>query len=310
MFHVLGRRWIAWPLAGTLAVLLFVGGPGHSASRSLSSAWDLGHIVAFSVWSCLLLSTALTRASLGRQWAAALTFCIVVGGITEGIQSLTGGDASIGDVLRDIVGGVLALCWCPPALMSLPRSMRRAARGVSLSLVLVALLPLMASASDEWLARASFPVLSDFETPFEAGRWEGDARFAVDRSEASHGNASLRVNMDTSLYSGVALVHFPRNWAGYRYLRMDVLNPLPDQVDLNCRLHDGQHERRGPTYADRFNTAFRLRPGWNSLRIDLGDVARAPAGRMMEMDDIRALILFCSRLPAPRTIFIDHVRLE
>jgi hypothetical protein len=188
--------------------------------------------------------------------------------------------------------------------------MRRAARGVSLSLVVVVLLPLMASASDEWLARIRFPVLADFETPFEAGRWEGSARFTIARAEASHGHASLRVNMDTSLYSGVALIHFPVNWSGYRYLRMDVLNPMPDQVDLNCRLHDGQHERRGPAYTDRYNTAFRLQPGWNSLLIDLADVARAPAGRMMDMDDIRALIVFCSRLPAPRTIFIDHVRLE
>jgi len=305
-----GPAWIAWPLAGLLTVLLFVGGPGHQGPRSLSSAWDLGHIVLFSVWSCLLRSIALRRVSLLRQWATVLAFCIVAGGVTEGIQSVSGGDASIGDFVRDILGGVLALCWCRPALTGLPRSMRHLARGASLSLLLVALLPLIVSASDEWMARVRFPVLSDFETPFEADRWESDARFAIDRSEASHGEASLRVDMDTSLYSGVALVHFPRNWTGYRYFRMEVLNPSPDQVDLNCRLHDGQHERRGPTYTDRYNTAFRLRPGWNSLRIDLADVARAPAGRRMDMADIRGLIVFCSRLPAPHTIFIDDVRLE
>lgn len=161
----------------------------------------------------------------------------------------------------------------------------------------------------EWTARGRFPVPSDAETPFEADRWDGDARFVIDRSEAGQG-ASLRVHTDTSLSRGVALVRFPRNWTAYRYVRMEMPNPLPDQVDLNCRLHDGQHERRGPTYTDRCDTAFRVRPGWNSIRIDLGDVVKAPAGRRIEMEDIRGAIVFCSRLPVPRTIFIDDVRPE
>jgi len=160
----------------------------------------------------------------------------------------------------------------------------------------------------EWTARGRFPVPSDFEMPFEADRWEGDARFVIDRFEAGQ-VASLRVHTDTSLYCGLAPVRFPRNWTAYRYVRMEMLNPLPGQVDLNCRLHDGQHERRGPTYTDRCDTAFRLRPGWNSIRIDLGDVVRAPADRMMDMENIRALGVFCSQLQAPRTIFIDDVRL-
>jgi len=30
----------------------------------------------------------------------------------------------------------------------------------------------------------------------------------------------------------------------------------------------------------------------------------------MDMSDIRGFMLFAGRLPAPRTVFIDHVRLE
>lgn len=308
---MLATRWVAWPLAVALAVLLFVGGPGATAPRSLGCAWDLGHVLAFGVWSGLLLSTALlARATFLHQCAAILAFCLIAGAATEGVQSLTGGDAAIGDVLRDVLGGVLALVWAAPAWASRPRSMRGAARGTSVVLLLVALWPLAAATSDEWLARTAFPVLADFETPFELGRWEGDAQIAIDRSQAAHGRAALRVELGTSTYSGLALIHFPRNWTGYRYLCLEVLNPSTEELDLLRRLHDGEHDRRGPTFTDRYNTMFRLRPGWNALRIDLADVARAPAGRMMDMQDIRALILFSMELPAARTIFIDYVRLE
>ncbi len=310
-FHQTGTRRIAWLLAGGLAVLLFAGGPGDQTPRSLSDAWDLGHVVAFSVWSWLLLtSPALMRADVVRQWPAVLVFSVVAGGLTEGIQALSGGDVSMGDVLRDALGGVVALSWFAPAPDSLTRGRRRAVRAVSVCLLLVAGIPLLVSTSDEWLARARFPILSDFETPFEQSRWEGDARFLRDRSVARHGSASLRVEMDTSLYSGVRLAYFPRNWSRYSYLLMEILNPSPDQLELNLRVHDRHHERPRRTFRDRYNAVFLLRPGWNSIRIDLEDVKRAPAGRMMDMEHIRALGVFCSRLPARRTIFIDSVRLE
>jgi hypothetical protein len=144
---------------------------------------------------------------------------------SEWLQSLTGGDASLEDILRDIAGGLLTLSWFIPSVKILPRGARHTARVLSASFLLVACLPLTAALSDEAIARSRFPVLSDFETPFERSRWEGSARFSVDSSVARHEEASLRVDMYPSLYSGVALVYFPRNWKGYRFLVFDVLNP-------------------------------------------------------------------------------------
>ena len=304
-------RWILWSLAGGLAVLFFVGGPGFHSPRSLSSVWDLGHIAAFSLWSFLLLQwKTVEKSSQSLQWRILLAFGLFFGGITEGIQSLIGGDASCGDLLRDMLGVLITLSWFTPASERLSSGARRTVKSVSVSLVLIACIPLMVSVSDELLARARFPVLSDFETPFEKDRWEGEARFSIDRAVAHQGKASLRVEMDTAQYSGVALVYFPRDWKGYRYLFMEILNPLPGRIDVTCRIHDGEHEKGEQRYDDRYNQVFHLLPGWNSLRIDLGDVLRAPVGRRMDLRNIRAVGVFSSRLPAPRTVFIDSVRLE
>jgi len=187
---------------------------------------------------------------------------------------------------------------------------RRMVRSLSASFLLVACLPIAVALCDEGIARAQFPLLSDFETPFEEDRWHRNANSSVDPSVARHGKASLRVEMDTSLYSGVSLVYFPRDWTGYRFLLLDVLNPSSEEINITCRIHDWRHEEGEQRYEDRFNKYIRLRQGWNDLRIDLGEVARAPVGRTMDLGEIRVVGLFASKLPAPRTIFVDHVRLE
>jgi len=205
---------------------------------------------------------------------------------------------------------VVTLSWFSPSSKVLPERVRRVARTVAATLLLVACLPLAVALSDEGIARFQFPVLSDFETPFEAGRWNGDARFSVDRSVARHGKASLRVDMDTSLYSGVALVYFPRNWRGYHFLTMDVRNPSPEEVDITCRIHDLRHEEGEQRFEDRYNKLFHLRSGWNQIRIGLEEVARAPVGRTLDLGTIRVVGIFATKLPTPRTIFLDHIHLE
>ena len=304
-------RWVLWILAAVLAVLLLLGGPGYHSLRSISAAWDLGHILAFSLWSCLLLAWKPVReASPANQWGIVILFCLVAGGVTEGVQVSLGGDASLGDLLRDVVGGVLALSWFVPAERALSRGTARLARGLSVFFLIVASLPLAIAITDEGIARAQFPLLADFETPFEQLRWEGNAHVSVDRSVSRHGNASLRVEMDTSLYSGIALVYFPRKWETYRVLRLEVFNPGAKGIEVTCRIHDRRHEEGEQAYGDRFNQGFLLRQGWNELRIDLGKVARAPFGRMMDLGQIRAVGLFATKLSAPRTVFVDYVRLE
>jgi hypothetical protein len=274
-------------------------------------AWDLGHVAAFFLWTTLWLKTgAASRMPWRRRWLVTLTACALLAILTEAAQSLIGRDVSAGDVSRDLLGGMLALSWVGQATARMVPAWRLALRAASLALVAAVLAPFSSAAADEWLGRRSFPVLADFETPFEADRWEGSAAHAIDRSRASRGNASLRVDLVPAEYSGIALLHAPRDWRGYRYLRFEAFNPGNEALEVYGRIHDGEHDRRGPAYGERYNTGFRLTPGWTALTIDLGEAERAPASRSMDMSDIRGFMLFVSRLPASRTIFLDDVRLE
>jgi VanZ family protein len=309
--HVTGLRGVLWLLIVIPAGLLFAGGPGPDAARSLSRAWDLGHVVAFFAWTALWLRTgAAARMPRRKRWAATLAMCALVAVLTEGAQWLAGRDASVHDASRDMLGGLLALAWLDSARGHLTPVLRRAGRAGSLVVLGAALAPLAAALADEQLGRLAFPVLADFETPFEADRWEGSAAHAIDPSRASHGNASLRVELIPADYSGVALVRAPRDWRGYRRLRLEAFNAGTETLEVFGRIHDGEHDRRGPSYGERYNTAFRLTPGWTALTIDLAAAERGPAARHLDMSDIRGFMLFVSRLPAPCTIFLDNVRLE
>ena len=80
-------------------------------------------------------------------------------------------------------------------------------------------------------------------------------------------------------------------------------------MDLTCRVNDTGHERRGNRYEDRFNRTYRLNPGWQTIAIPLEEIRGAPKERPMQMEAIDNVMLFAIRLPRPRTIYIDNVRL-
>ena len=154
-----------------------------------------------------------------------------------------------------------------------------------------------------------FPVLADFESRFEIDRWTGDADFSIDHETYYHGKASLKVDLNTSLNSGVGLKHFPRDWFNYRELQFSIFNPDSEPIKLTCRIHDRQHTKGLQLYADRFNRNFSMSSGWNLIRIQLDQIENAPHKRKIALDQIQGLGIFAVSLSKPRTIFLDYVRL-
>lgn len=299
------------PLALLAVVLLFVGGPGPGSPRSVAAAWDLGHVPAFALFGWLLLS----RRSFGewparKAWILVLVFCAAGGALTEGLQAVAGREPSAGDVARDVVGGAAAAAFLSPSRKTLPKALERSLQALAAVLVLLAAVPLGAALYDESDALVRFPVLSGFESPFEASRWDGSARFRIDRTESRRGRASLRVDFDASAYSRVSLVHFPGDWRGYSFLRLSVLVPDDGDLTLHIRIHDALHDAGGQRTRDRYDAAVVLRPGWNDLSVPLADAARAPEGREMDMGAVRGVGFFVMSLPSPRTVYLDDVRLE
>lgn len=291
----------------------FYGGPEHSANRSWRHAWDLGHIVFFYLASPPLYSLYRRRlphrSYLFHLFATVVSVFLIGLGI-ECIQYWLGGrTSSAGDIWRNLLGccaGLVFICNL--------REHIQVKTLLFLKVVVMVVLgwtmwPFTMAKMDEVVAEAQFPLLSNFETPFEHYRWRELHQVALDKTVARQGEKSLRVNFTTRKYSGVSLSYFPRDWGKYTWLFFSVYNPEPTELLLIGRIHDVWHKEHGYAYSDRFNRRFILHQGWNDLQIALKEVREAPESRQMDMERIEVFRVFVREQPYPRTIHIDNIYL-
>jgi hypothetical protein len=176
-------------------------------------------------------------------------------------------------------------------------------------LILVNLLPLGRALVDELAAHRAFPVLAAFDSPFEIDRWTGDADYEITRPTFDPANPMLAIRFLTDKYSGVFLEHFPRDWRGFGDVALRVYNPEPTDLAVVCRINDRRHNLEGYQNSDRFRRRLNLAPGWSQIRLSLEEIATALETRRMEMDDVLQVGLFTVSLPAPRTLYLDELRL-
>jgi VanZ family protein len=294
-----------------LAVLLFVGGPGYHAPRSFGRFWNLGHIVLFFLLTDLFLQTRFYRKcarSAGAIWGV-LAATLVLGALVELLQARIGRLPAAGDVALDLLGALLALAFRIKPAAGATRWPQRVLQTAAVLMAAAACLPLAAALLDEYRAAAAFPNLASFETTIELDRWEGGAGRTLSGEVFRDGRRSLKISLTRAKYSGVALIHFPRDWRGHEALEFSVFNPGAASLALTCRVHDRLHSAAGQHYSDRFNRRFGIAPGWNDIRIPLEDIRLAPATRPMDLSRIDGLGIFSVRLPAAATVFLDRVRL-
>ncbi len=308
--QVRNRHWLVLFLVFFGIPFFFWGGPGYHAARSFKAAWDLGHILFFGCFSWLVFQYYQTREELRctlRLFLGIFILVLVLGIGVEFMQlGITGRHPDPYDVLRNQLGCLVAyvfFCCRKEKYLTLLRT-------TVLLMLLLAAWPICRALIDELIAREQFPVLADFETPFELARWREGRQLAFDRTQARHGRKSMRVQLSTAMYSGTALFYFPHDWRGYRWLSLSVYNPEPEPVALHCRIHDRWHNKSGQAFSDRFHDKFILRPGWNDLRISLEAVRLAPAGREMDMQYIESFGIFVIRRAKPMVLHVDYVYLS
>jgi len=289
----------------------FVGGPGYHAARSFKAAWDLGHVLFFFLATRLFLIVAAKRRGDKRSPLLLFKICawaFILGVVIELIQKALGGRSVDGwDVYRDLLGSVSAYI-APEIFPVVNRSFILPAIGV-MFLIIGASWPFFRSLIDEGLARRQFPVLADFETPFEQNRFSPGSRVYREKGIASHGRFSLRVQLTTATYSGASFFYFPPDWGGYHYLNLSLYNPGKKELSLHCRIHDIHHLEYGMRFSDRFHRLFVLHPGWNQCQVSLASVRAAPATRQMDMAHIQSLAFFVVRQSRPHVLYVDNIYL-
>jgi hypothetical protein len=295
-----------------LVVPLLVGNRWPEAPRSFYAAWNQGHILFFALWTALLLRRYpnLVHRPLPAQLAVVLGFALIFGGLAEILQMLGGnGPPSLIDMSRNLLGALTGWTFFSTALTWRPPRYRWSGRVAVAGLIVISLLPLGRALLEEAAARYAFPLLAGFDQPFELDRWSGDARFQIAEPAFDPGNPMLEILFLTDHYSGVALKHFPRDWRGFSHFAFNTYNPEATPLDIVCRINDRRHNRDGYRYRDRFNRRLSLPPGWSQIRLSIDEIATALADRRMDLDDVLQVGIFTVSLTAPRTLYLDDVRL-
>ncbi len=306
--HRFSRQIVLPVLALVCLPLLFVGGPGPYSMRTFSYAWGLGHLVCFALWGWLYLRWRIGQ-PLWRQAFEVLLLALLLGAGTELLQAMIGRQATWQDLGNDVLGALLALVFSPQLKHRLQRWPLWGMRLPTLLLVGWIVLPFLQVMTDDLVAHQQFPLLSGFETPLEPSRWGGNSSRRLDHDISASGSAALRVDLNTDRYSGLALKHFPADWSRYRALSLQLYNPQPVPFELHFRIHDQAHRASDYRYSDRFNTSLLLQPGWTELEFSLGEMAKAPKGRQMDLSRIAGMVLFVGKLEEPKTFYLDDVQL-
>ena len=296
------------------SIFLFYGGPGAYASRSVKALWNLGHVLYF-VLLIILVSKSLKNYGFSTRWIWILSILLTLiwGVAIEMIQQ--GGDrnAEIMDVLRDLSGALLALVFIPGSIQVFHRRLQNLIRSVVIGFLMILLVPLMVSVSDEAIALTQFPVLSNFETPFELDRWDGKSDFRIVESVGGSSTSSMQINLSTQeIYTGIGMQYLVTDWSDYEFLNLDIFYPKESPLKLTLKVFDSLHRSIEPTYLyhDRFNRSYQIQKGWNLIRVSLQEIRTSPKNREMDMSSIAGLQLFAVRLKQPETIFLDRVYLS
>lgn len=243
------------------------------------------------------------------QLIVVLLLSLVLGSLIEWSQAAFDRTFSLKDMAMDVIGSLAAVAFLSPTRIVPSRNLLRITQIIICFLVLLLTYPLVIVLVDQVVARMQFPVLSNFETPFEINRWGGSALIAIDENTVREGKASLKVQLTPARYSGTSLNHFPANWHGHDYLHISIFNPSLEPLKVTLRINDKEHFSNGQFYSDRFNRQFILSSGWNNIDIAIDDIRNAPKNRAMNIRAIGNLGIFTVNLKTPKLIYIDDVRL-
>jgi hypothetical protein len=279
----------------------------HGSGSALYQLYGFAHL-AFFMFTAMWLSRlpAVSRRPFPAQFFLVMVMVFSLGGIIELTQPYFGRSASWRDLLIDLMGGFLGMVFLAPGCRSLGPRVLVSMRVAVLALTGVMFYGPLTTLWDMGQASRHFPVFSDFETPFEAGRWSSGK---IQGGLARHGDKSLRVALRKRKYAGTMLKRDFGGWRGYSTFAFSLYNPDPDPLPITVSIRDREHFGRGGEYSDWFNRVFTMEQGWNDVFIPVADIENAPSSRRLDLSRLKGVVIFTENPPAPRVIYLDYVRL-
>jgi hypothetical protein len=278
--------------------------------------FDLGHVLLFFFVFGLILDCSkrlYSRTDPGRRLAGSLAVTIALAAVSEWQQQWQATrDPSLGDFLRDVTGACLfllvfgheALARQPPWFSTRLRLL------VGAGLVTAVLVPFAMVTNVYVQRRLAFPTL----VRMDGSHWEGTLMTAggahfvpttLAHSAAVTGLA--RLDLEAVRYPGLTFDEPYPDWRGFRQLVFSAASKDVEPIAMRIRIHDRNH---GERFDDRFNSEITLTNTVQSFAIPLEVIRNAPAGRKMDMANIRGIGFYALHLAAPSSIYIGAFHLE
>jgi len=167
-------------------------------------------------------------------------------------------------------------------------------------------------------------VLFDFEDDKEVkeiykenGPGTATKEYPVERSSenATSGKSSLKVTFpNEGDWAGLHFVKFAKDWSAYDLLKFDVFNPTADVLVINASGADKDagftEESYFGQYNLRFNFSTPLRPGKNTIEVDLSGMTVESGERLINFKEMKRFAIFPANRPKDLVLYIDNIRLE
>jgi len=278
----------------------FIDSPSYYASPIIKGFWNLGHVLFFAITSYGLLKLATNKPVIWRTLLIVI-FTVVMGGGIESIQLKIGREFSWHDVYLDLLGGLFALSFSS----IIPNKIHRFLAIASVVILILAeQVTLYRAIAMEFHQYQKFPVLASFQVQKDLAPWYGNEIYINDDY-----NLAVRLSKGKE-FSGFSLRYFPSNWQGYRKLNISLLNSYDEELILNIKITDWQHDEKKQAYNNRYNTQVKLKTGWNQISLPLAEVIQGPKNREMDIKNISRISFFMTNLADDKVLYIEQIILE
>jgi len=307
--HLNQKKLIPLLLIGVF--FLFFGKSNAFELRSFEALWNLGHILITFIAAIIINNNwpYFKNSSIWKQLLLISGIIFIIGGIVEILQSKMGRDASWDDLFLDVLGAITAIAFLSNQVKSLNSLFKWTRNIIFLILFSYALTPLISDGTDEIIQLSQFPVLSNFETPFEIKRWDVNVKSRSTKQFRS-GQHSLKTEVAKYKYQGASLSYFDGDWSQYKTFNISIYNTLDHPVKFSVKIYDAYHKKYSTGYNDRFNRSIILKQGWNDIKLSTKEIQHGPKKRVMNLTNIRAVTIFPLKNQKPFFIYIDDVYLK
>ncbi|MEW5894707.1 MAG: glycoside hydrolase domain-containing protein [Candidatus Omnitrophota bacterium] len=152
-----------------------------------------------------------------------------------------------------------------------------------------------------------------FVTKSEEGKAESEGSTAIeDRSAPAASRSSaqdfcLKTTYPRGDFPGLSAKNLPGDWTGFNMLVFDVFNPSEEPVKFGILIKD---EPGGHGYNNRYDGEFAFRPGRGKFIFNVTGLKTNDGKRLMDISQVKELVIFLVRTGEPTTLYFDNIRLE